>query len=323
MSAKRERLHNTAKRPRQAAGQVKTTPAAAPPSLQQLPANFRYQHDAFKTMLNAGTDESNKRFTVATVVHDWWNTIMGKPFPEEGGYAYDLILAMQYQTIKNSYDQYGIAAPKKFIDNYHAAVTFEHSRFDPKMLNIVKAEMHGKLAKLFIEPLNKGEDMATRRVSKTKTPAAAKAKPAAKGRSKAKPTVKAKPAAKGRSKAKPAAVAEEQRKPPVSRFVMALVVEQELTDKEIYEAATAEYPERSITTNVAATYRKEINAGRKEGVGFPAPKKPYSEIILEEEPAAAKAKPRSRKKTAPTTAGAGTAPAKSAGTGRVRRRARK
>lgn len=93
-----------------------------------------------------------------------------------------------------------------------------------------------------------------------------------------------------------------QRRQQLSKYVMHLIVAQKLSDAQIVAACTKKYPDRKMTPNIAALYRKAINSGSKAGSGFPA-----VEIGGKVPAAAANARPRARataeqKGAAPTPA---------------------
>lgn len=288
-----------ARRPRQTIAKRERTGGsitAAPAAAAVFPLGYRNQHDAFMTMVYAGMDENNEKITLEQAIHDWWNTIMQRPFPAEGGNAYDLVLAMQYQSIKNSFDRHNMQPSETFLRNWKAATTFNHAELSPGMHSIVSADRYGKLGSIHINSINGGEEVATRRV-KGAAPAASAPVP---------------------SEGKKKAAAVDSRE-PLSKYVMGLIVAQTLTDAQIAAACAKKYPDRKVTANIAALYREAINSGSKEGSGFPAPKKPYVEIGGEEPAPAVNAKPRARAQAEPK--GAAPAPAQQP-TPTVRRRAR-
>jgi len=280
MPARRPR-RKLARRPRTTA----SDPAPVAPEAgdtRAFPKDFRYPHDAFMTMVNAGMDEHNKKFTVAQAIYDWWMPIMRSPFPEEVHTAYEYVLALQYQSLMNSYERYGMTPPLKFAKNWKAATTFNPAEFMPGMHSIFQAEQYGQLGQIMVYPPQpEGEEMATRKTKST-------TKAEAKG---------------GGKKA--------DGKPPLSKLVMQLVHEQKLTDAEIVARCQKEYPERKFGDTVAKLYRAEMNKGNKERVGYPKPKKPYAEITKDAAPAR---KQRGSKGKAPSP--------KAASTGRKRKRAR-
>jgi hypothetical protein len=260
-----------ARRPRQTTARRARTSASDPAPVapeagdQQWPSDFRTQHDAFMTMVNAGMDEHNNKMSVRDAIDGWWNAIMMLPFPEEEHTAYELVLAMQYTAIMNSYERHGLNPPLKFAKNWKAAITYNYAELSPGMHSIVSAETHGRLGNIVIQPLQQGEDMAARRTSSAKSEA---------------------PASGGRAAKAGGAKKESDGRAPLSKFVMELIHGCELTDKEIVAKCEKAYPDRKVTGNIAELYRSEMNKGNKERSGYPVPKKPYAEIGGEAKPKA-------------------------------------
>ena len=182
-----------------------------------------------------------------------------------------------------------------------------------------KTRTNFKAAKIMLKDLDRGRAMlsdttksihnvllTTFKESQVKNAKAAEVKAAAKAKE-----AEAFPA--GEKKAKEAKVA----KPTATKVVCQLVTENKWTDAQI-AAKASELVGREINTGCVSTLRASLNAGLREGTGFPQPKTPFLEIGGDKAKAEAKPAPKSKaepakaKSTMPVPVKTKTAPAPAA-----------